>query len=108
MNRKNVPIYRRGRRRCGTIRASLLLLKRYQDGHTLNNGQRAMAKLMESRLTKREREYLSYYYEGGMTHRQIARYMNCCPSTVSKGVVRAERKFWAFADILEETGMLEE
>lgn len=102
MNYKNIPVYRRGRQKCSTIRASLMLLRRYQDGHRLTGRERAIAKLIEERLTEREMEFLRYYYESGMTHPQIARYLHLCPSTVTKGILRAEKKFWAFADIIDD------
>ncbi len=99
MNHTNQPIYRRGNRKCYQIRVSLALLQRYRDGEQLTGEEQAVARLMEANLTEKELEYLSCYYIQGLTHRQIARQLRRSASTVSKGIVRAERKFWAFGEL---------
>lgn len=100
MNHHNQPLYRRGRQKCHQIRVALTLLQRLRDGERLQGAEMAVARLMESSLTERELEYLICYYERGMTHRQIGRTLRRSASTVSKGIVRAERKFWAFAELV--------
>lgn len=101
MNHTNQPIYRRGSRKCYQIRVALMLLQRYRDGERLTGGERTIARLMQANLTEKELEYLTCYYIQGMTHRQIARRLRRSASTVSKGVMRAERKFWAFGELVE-------
>lgn len=101
MVRSNHPLYRRGGSKCHQLRISLTLLERYQRGEQLDSREEALARLMERHLTPREVEYLTCYYQQGMTHRQIARLLRRSSSAVSKGIVRAERKFWDFAEIME-------
>lgn len=89
MVRKNVPIYRRGKTK--QVNA-MFLLEQFQAGIPLEAEERLLAGMLDDRLSEKERQYLSCYYLTGMTHKQIARFLHCVPSTVSKGIVRGDKK----------------
>ncbi|MCD8050727.1 MAG: hypothetical protein LUE89_03505 [Clostridiales bacterium] len=91
--RKNRPVYRLGQAQRRQIAACLNLIDQYHAGCLTSGRQRALAQMLERELTGRQLDYLRYYYTGAMTHGQIARLLGRSPSTVSRGILRAEAKF---------------
>lgn len=88
--RKNVPLFRRSKGEYQ--RRALFLMEQRRSGVILNLKESLLVDIMQEMLTPKEKEYLSLYYLTGLTHKQIATYLHCVPSTVSKGVVRGESK----------------
>ncbi|MCD8146350.1 MAG: hypothetical protein LUD84_03550 [Clostridiales bacterium] len=91
--RKNHPSYRLGQAQRRQIAACLSLIDQYHAGCLASGRQRALAQMLEQELTGRQLDYLRYYYAAAMTHGQIARMLGRSPSTVSRGILRAEAKF---------------
>ncbi|MCD7837953.1 MAG: hypothetical protein LUG65_03480 [Clostridiales bacterium] len=91
--RKNQPFYRLGQVQRRQITICLSLIDQYHAGCLSNGRQRALAQMLEQELTGRQLDYLRHYYVSALTHRQIARQVGRSPSTVSRGILRAEEKF---------------
>ncbi|MCD7927634.1 MAG: hypothetical protein LUF80_02055 [Oscillospiraceae bacterium] len=91
--KKNQPLYRLGQAQRRQIAACLTLIDQYHAGCLASGRQRALAQMLEQELTGRQLDYLRYYYTAAMTHGQIARLLGRSPSTVSRGILRAEAKF---------------
>lgn len=89
MTRRNKPGYRRNRT---ALIMALGLCDQHEAGVPLSGEELVTAKAMKKLLTEKELDYLRLYYQSGMTHQQIARHLQCAPSTVSKGISRGERR----------------
>ncbi|MCD8190655.1 MAG: helix-turn-helix domain-containing protein [Clostridiales bacterium] len=91
--KKNQPAYRLGQRQRRQIAVCLSLIDQCHAGCLTSSRQRALVQMLERELTGRQLDYLRYYYAAAMTHGQIARQLGRSPSTVSRGILRAEAKF---------------
>lgn len=92
------PAYPCGRARVQRIQACLNLAAQYQDGCRMDPVMGGIANAICQKLTANELQCLQLYYNDGIQQGKIAAMSGRTQSTISRTLLRAERKLeWALA-----------
>lgn len=77
--------------------------KQYYEGELDDRARkirRALLSVVNNELTNRQKCYIILYYRDGLTQQQIADKLGVCRSTVSKTILRAQKRIFMYLKYL--------